>query len=111
LAKIGRDQAQAEVEKLRFLVRRLQQNRFGHRSEIIEANLLQLGLEDLEQSIAAFEAEAQEMQVRIDVSEYPYISEMFLANFLIRKYSENLPLYRQVHREALNSIARCSAGV
>src|SRR3982750_237484 len=48
--------AQAEIEKLRLLIRQLQRNRFGRRSERLDPDQLQLGLEDLEQAPAAAEA-------------------------------------------------------
>src|SRR5215208_316168 len=51
--------AQAEVEKLRLLIRQLQRGQFGQRSEKLDPGQLQLGLEDLEQTVAAAEA-AQE---------------------------------------------------
>src|SRR5919205_1087333 len=51
-----RDGAQAEVEKLRLLIRQLQRSRFGRRSEKLGPDQLQLGLEDLEQTAAAAEA-------------------------------------------------------
>ncbi len=54
-----RDAARAEVEKLRLLIRQLQRGRFGRRSEKLDPDQLQLGLEDLEQTAAAAEA-AQE---------------------------------------------------
>src|SRR4051794_24691995 len=54
-----RDAAQAEIEKLRLLIRQLQRGQFGRRSEKLDPDQLQLGLEDLEQTIAAAEA-AQE---------------------------------------------------
>src|SRR5918994_6817801 len=54
-----RDAAQAEVEKLRLLIRQPQRGRFGRRSEKLDPDQLQLGLEDLEQTIATAEA-AQE---------------------------------------------------
>src|SRR5687768_16521570 len=54
-----RDAAQAEIEKLRLLIRQLQRGRFGRRSERLDPDQLQLGLEDLEQTAAAAEA-AQE---------------------------------------------------
>src|SRR5829696_5385164 len=53
------DAAQAEIEKLRLLIRQLQRGRFGRRSEKLDPDQLQLGLEDLEQAVAAAEA-AQE---------------------------------------------------
>src|SRR3712207_6879442 len=54
-----RDAAQAEIEKLRLLIRQLQRGQFGRRSEKLDPDQLQLGLEDLEQATAAVEA-AQE---------------------------------------------------
>src|SRR3954447_8373183 len=53
------DAAQAEIEKLRLLIRQLQRGQFGRRSEKLDPDQLRLGLEDLEQTIAAAEA-AQE---------------------------------------------------
>src|ERR671913_1289932 len=58
-----RDAAQAEIEKLRLLIRQLQRGQFGRRSEKLDADQLQLGLEDLEQTAAAAEA-AQEAASR-----------------------------------------------
>src|SRR4051812_1115679 len=55
--------AQAEIEKLRLLIRQLQRGRFGRRSEKLDPDQLQLGLEDLEQAAAAAEA-AQEAAAR-----------------------------------------------
>jgi transposase len=56
--------AQAEIEKLRLLIRRLQRSRFGRRSERLEPAQLQLGLEDLEQAMAAAEAAQEEAAAR-----------------------------------------------
>src|SRR5689334_23696410 len=55
-----RDAASAEIEKLRLLIRQLQRNRFGRRSERLDPDQLQLGLEDLEQTAAAAEAAQEE---------------------------------------------------
>jgi transposase len=57
------DAARAEIEKLRLLIRQLQRGRFGRRSERLDPDQLQLGLEDLEQTAAAAEA-AQEAAPR-----------------------------------------------
>jgi transposase len=57
------DGAQAEIEKLRLLIRQLQRGQFGRRSEKLDPDQLQLGLEDLEQAAAAAEA-AQEAATR-----------------------------------------------
>src|SRR3712207_2053316 len=61
--RVEHDAAQAEIEKLRLLIRQLQRGRFGRRSEKLEPDQLQLGLEDLEQTAAAAEA-AQEAASR-----------------------------------------------
>src|SRR3712207_393147 len=55
-AQFGQEAAQAESEKLRLLIRQLQRGRFGRRSEKLDPDQLQLGLEDLEQTAAAAEA-------------------------------------------------------
>src|SRR3954451_5978117 len=55
-----RDAAQAEIEKLRLLIRQLQRRQFGRRSEKLDPDQLQLGLEDLEQTVAAAEVAQEE---------------------------------------------------
>lgn len=47
---------EAENDKLRLLVQRLLRHQFGRRSEQLDPDQLQLGLEDLEQTIAESEA-------------------------------------------------------
>src|SRR5918995_6539224 len=64
------DAAQAEIEKLRLLIRQLQRGQFGRRSERLDADQLQLGLEDLEQAAAAAEA-AQENAPQSDAPRPP----------------------------------------
>src|SRR3954470_2174139 len=64
LAREERDAAQAEIEKLRLLIRQLQRGRFGRRSEKLDPDQLQLGLEDLEQTLAAAEAAREEVTAR-----------------------------------------------
>jgi transposase len=56
-----RAQHAAERERLRAIIVALQRHRFGRRSEQLDPDQLALGLEDLEQSVAA--AEAQEERV------------------------------------------------
>src|SRR3712207_3318992 len=65
-----RDAAQAELEKLRLLIRQLQRAQFGRRSEKLDPDQLQLGLEDLEQTAAAAEA-AQEAASRSSTTPRP----------------------------------------
>ena len=69
-ARAEHDAAQAEIEKLRLLIRQLQRGRFGRRSERLDPGQLQLGLEDLEQTMAAAEA-AQEAAAAKDGASRP----------------------------------------
>src|SRR3954452_13590828 len=64
LVREERDAAQAEIEKLRLLIRRLQRGQFGRRSERLDPDQLQLGLEDLEQAAAAAEAAQEAVAAR-----------------------------------------------
>src|SRR5918911_494194 len=66
-----RDAAQAEIEKLRLLIRRLQRGQFGRRSERLEPDQLQLGLEDLEQTAAAAEAAQEKAAARSSTPRTP----------------------------------------
>ena len=68
---VERDAAQAEIEKLRLLIRQLQRGRFGRRSERLDPDQLQLGLEDLEQTLAAAETAQEEMAARNDSPRVP----------------------------------------
>jgi transposase len=52
---------ESERDRLRAIILALQRHRFGRRSEQLDPDQLALGLEDLEQSVAA--AEAQEERV------------------------------------------------
>src|SRR3954469_98180 len=68
-----RDAAKAEIEKLRLLIRQLQRNRFGRRSEKLDPDQLQLGLEDLEQTVAAAEAAQEGVAARNNTPRVPRI--------------------------------------
>jgi transposase len=67
------DAAQAEIEKLRLLIRQLQRGRFGRRSERLDPDQLQLGLEDLEQTAAAAEAAQEEVAARNSIPRPPRV--------------------------------------
>src|SRR3954466_7617391 len=56
--------AQAEIEKLRLLIRQLQRGRFGRRSERLEPDQLHLGPGDLQQAAAGPEAAQEEVAAR-----------------------------------------------
>lgn len=51
-----RSQAQAEIDRLRNIIKTLQRVQFGRRSERLDNDQLQLGLEDLDADIARIEA-------------------------------------------------------
>src|SRR3954452_18467517 len=68
-----RDTAQAEIEKLRLLIRQLQRGQFGRRSEKLDPDQLQLGLEDLEQTVAAAEAAQEEVAARNSTPRTPRV--------------------------------------
>ena len=67
------DAAQAEIEKLRLLIRQLQRGQFGRRSERLDPDQLQLGLEDLEQTTAAAEAAQEEVSARSSTPRPPRV--------------------------------------
>ena len=64
LVREERDAARAEIEKLRLLIRQLQRGQFGRRSERLDPDQLRLGLEDLEQTVAAAQAAQEETAAR-----------------------------------------------
>src|SRR4051794_1142527 len=68
-----RDTARAEIEKLRLLIRQLQRGQFGRRSERLDPDQLQLGLEDLEQTVAAAEAAQEEVAARSSTPRTPRV--------------------------------------
>src|SRR5919206_2941552 len=72
------DAAQAEIEKLRLLIRQLQRGQFGRRSEKLDPDQLRLGLEDLEQTVAAAEA-AQEAAARSSPPRSPRVRRRHLG--------------------------------
>jgi transposase len=55
----AKDHAHAEIERLRQIIKEMQRHRFGRRAETLDPDQLSLSLEDVEQEIAAGEAEAE----------------------------------------------------
>ena len=49
-------EAQAEIERLRLIVQKLQRSQFGRRAERLDDHQMQLGFEDLDADIARVEA-------------------------------------------------------
>ena len=54
--RAGLAQAQAEIERLRLIIRKLQRNQFGRRAETLDDDQLRLGFDDLEADVARAEA-------------------------------------------------------
>src|SRR5215469_12303709 len=50
-AQAERDTAAAEIDKLRLMIRQLLRAQYGRRSETLDPDQLQLGLEEVEQSL------------------------------------------------------------
>src|SRR5712671_313912 len=50
------NEAQAEIERLRLIVQKLQRSQFGRRAERLDDDQLQLGFDDLNADIARIEA-------------------------------------------------------
>src|SRR4051812_23695225 len=73
LVREQHDVAQAEIEKLRLLIRQLQRGQFGRHSEKLDPDQLQLGLEDLEQAAAAAEAAQDGMAARNSTPRAPRV--------------------------------------
>src|SRR5690349_12087135 len=80
LVREQHDVAQAEIEKLRLLIRQLQRGQFGRRSERLDPDQLQLGLEDLEQTAAAAEAPQEEVAARSGTPRTPRIRRRNLGS-------------------------------
>jgi transposase len=57
-AQAERDTAAAEIDKLRLMIRQLQRAQYGRRSETLDPDQLQLGLEEVEQSLGTAQASA-----------------------------------------------------
>src|SRR5262245_58693441 len=54
--RAGLAEAQAEIERLRLIIRKLQRNQFGRRAESLDDDQLRLGFDDLEADVARVEA-------------------------------------------------------
>src|SRR4051795_11559531 len=76
--------AQTEIEKLRLLIRQLQRGQFGRRSERLDPDQLQLGLEDLEQTAAAAEAAQEEVAARSSTPRTPRVRRRNLGSLPAR---------------------------
>src|SRR5215469_3540937 len=57
-AQAERDTAAAEIDKLRLMIRQLLRAEYGRRSETLDPDQLQLGLEEVEQSLGIAQAPA-----------------------------------------------------
>jgi transposase len=67
----GMEHRDSEIEKLRFIIRRLQRGQFGRRSERLDPDQLQFGLEELDGDIARAEAKQPERPAQSGRQEQP----------------------------------------
>ena len=58
-ATVAKSEAQAEIERLQAIIDAFMRHRFGRRSEQLDPDQLQLGLEDVETALATAEAESE----------------------------------------------------
>src|SRR4051794_18644486 len=80
LVREERDAAQAEIEKLRLLIRHLQRGRVGRRSERLDPDQLPPGRPALEQSVAAAEAAQEEVTARSGPPRVPRVRRRNLGS-------------------------------
>jgi Transposase IS66 family len=86
-----------ETKKLRLLIKQLKRTRFGYNLEQTDRDLFQLGLEDLEQCIAAAVTNhCSNDRQAVLIEEKPSVPIISLAQVLIKKYAEHLSLHHQV---------------
>jgi transposase len=117
---------QAENDKLRLLIQRLPRHQFGRRSEQLGPDQLQLGLEDLEQTVAENQAgqdAAGAQQGRrsapprrnhdalpVHLPRYEVlidggmVTEALVAHVMVSKFCDSLPLYRQAQMLARQGV-------
>jgi len=92
---------EAECDKLRRLIQRLLRQQFGCRSEQLDPDQPQLGLEDLEQAVAAGEA-AQDAAAGSDEKRQQRRAARPRRNH--GALPAHLPLYRQAGMPAANAL-------
>src|ERR1700674_2834762 len=65
--------AQAEIERLRLIVQKLQRSQFGRRAERLDDDQLQLGFDDLQTDIARVEATLPPAKVKMPRSPHEFV--------------------------------------
>ena len=82
-------QAQAEIERLRLIVQKLQRSQFGRRAEQLDDDQLQLGFEDVNTDIARVEATLPPAKVKMPRSPHEFVmlgrEGLFSAKFYCEK--------------------------
>jgi transposase len=77
---VSMEQRQGEIEKLRLIIRQLQRGQFGRRSERLDPDQLQFGLEELDADIARAIAKAPERPVRSELDDAAAARRTFAAH-------------------------------
>jgi hypothetical protein len=82
-------EAQAEIERLRLIVQKLQRSQFGRRAERLDDDQLQLGFEDVNTDIARVEATLPPAKVKMPRSPHEFVmlgrEGLFSATFYCAK--------------------------
>jgi hypothetical protein len=78
-------EAQAEIERLRLIVEKLQRSQFGRRAERLDEGQLQFGFEDLEADVARAEAKLPSSAQKASSSKLPRGDRPSLPSHLPRE--------------------------
>ena len=107
-----RDILKAELEKLQLAIKQLIRARYGRKSERVDPEQLQLALEGLEQDVGAVTAAQEQAEAQVRKTRRPperlitggMATEALVAQVVVAKYADGLPLYRQARIYARDGI-------
>ena len=102
-------ESEAEIERLRLIIRKLQCQQFGRRAEALDNDQLRLGFDDLEADIARVELTLPTGALPKSQSPDRPIAKgratpALLAHVPVAKYADHLPLYRRSQIFARQSV-------
>ncbi len=83
-------EAQAEIERLRLIVQKLQRSQFGRRAERLDDEQLQLSFEYLNADIARVEATLPSEKVKTPASRSRYLEDWMSTSSLLLKNASKI---------------------
>src|SRR6266436_8385656 len=83
-------EAQAEIERLRLIVQKLQRSQFGRRAELLDDEQLQLSFEYLNADIARVEATLPSEKVKTPASRSRYLEDWMSTSSLLLKNASKI---------------------